>query len=58
MSNKNQHIREQIQEINRDIEDISDYLEYAASEKWQYKMAKIDLKLLKEKKSQYQELLD
>ena len=58
MSNKNQHIREQIQEINQDIEDINDYLEFAVSEQWQYKMAKIDLELLKEKKSRYQELLD
>jgi len=58
MSNKKQYIREEIQEISKEINDIHIFLECGASEKWQYEMAKIDLELLKEKKNRYQELLN
>lgn len=57
MSNKNQYIRDQIQEINQEINDIQDYLEFAVSENWQYEVARIDLEILKEKRDRYQELL-
>jgi hypothetical protein len=58
MSNKERYIRNQIQEINAEIEDIREYLDFAASEKWQYELARIDIESLKEKRDQYQELLD
>mgnify|MGYP000317711386 CR=1 FL=1 len=57
MSNKNQYIYDQIQEINAEIEQTREYLDFAASKKWQYEIARIDLELLKEKRERYQELL-
>ena len=58
MSNKNQYIRNQIRDINDEIKDTKEYLEFAASEKWQYELARIDIEILKEKRERYQELLD
>jgi len=58
MSNKNQYIREQIRDINEDIKNTREYLDFAASEKWQYEVARIELETLKEKHERYQELLD
>jgi len=57
MSNKNQYLYNQIQEINAEIEQTREYLDFAASEKWQYEVARIDLELLKEKRDRYQEML-
>jgi len=57
MTNKNQYIRKQIQDINAEIEDTKEYLDFAASKQWQYEIARIELETLKEKRERYQELL-
>lgn len=58
MSNKNQYIRDEIQDINAEINDIREFLEFGASDSWQYELARIDLELLREKREKYKELLD
>ena len=58
MSNKNQYIRDEIQDINAEINDIREFLEFGASDSWHYKLARIDLELLREKREKYKELLD
>lgn len=58
MSNKNQYIRDQIQEISKEIDEIRNFLEFGASDSWQYEIARIDLKHLKERREKYKELLD
>ena len=58
MTNKNQYIRKQIQDINAEIEDTKEYLDFAASKQWQYEIALIDIDILKQKRERYQELLD
>jgi hypothetical protein len=58
MSNKRNHILNQIQEIDNEIKEVKQHIEYAASEEWQHKLMLIDLEVLREKRKRYVDLLE
>lgn len=58
MTNKNQDIRKILTQIDKEIKQMHDYLEFAATENYQYEIARIEIDHLKRKRDRYQELLD
>jgi len=58
MSNKRNHILNEIEEIDNEIEEIKRYIEYASGKEWQHKLMLIDIEVLREKRKRYVELLE
>jgi len=57
MDKKEKHVMDQIRKINNEIDENIEWLNYAASEGYQYEMAKIEIECLKQQRQRLKELI-